>query len=131
MSVELPKIILFRVGLFVDDSSVWRQFTRALTGGWQFMRGTGRYGMPNASRLIALAACLPLHAGVADEVTPEVAPPQVPMAADAPRPTANSPAMIFTDAVEPYARDSRIAILRDGTKLPVSRAGYARLAELL
>jgi two-component system, LytTR family, response regulator len=33
--------------------------------------------------------------------------------------------------VEPYAKDSRIAILRDGTKLPVSRAGYARLNELL
>jgi two-component system LytT family response regulator len=33
--------------------------------------------------------------------------------------------------VEPYAKDSRVAILRDGTKLPVSRAGYARLNELL
>src|SRR5262245_11198822 len=33
--------------------------------------------------------------------------------------------------VELYAKDSRIAILRDGTKLPVSRAGYARLARLL
>jgi two-component system LytT family response regulator len=33
--------------------------------------------------------------------------------------------------VELYAKDSRIAILRDGTKLPVSRAGYARLAKLL
>ncbi|MBW8895611.1 MAG: response regulator, partial [Acidobacteria bacterium] len=29
--------------------------------------------------------------------------------------------------VELYAKDSRIAILRDGTKLPVSRAGYTRL----
>jgi hypothetical protein len=27
--------------------------------------------------------------------------------------------------------DSRIAILTDGTQLPVSRAGYARLRELL
>ncbi|MEO8217204.1 MAG: response regulator [Acidobacteriota bacterium] len=30
-----------------------------------------------------------------------------------------------------YARDSRVAILRDGTKLPVSRSGYATLKELL
>jgi two-component system LytT family response regulator len=33
--------------------------------------------------------------------------------------------------VELYAKDSRIAILTDGTKLPVSRAGYQRLQELL
>jgi two-component system, LytTR family, response regulator len=33
--------------------------------------------------------------------------------------------------VELYAKDSRIAILRDGRKLPVSRAGYQRLARLL
>jgi len=33
--------------------------------------------------------------------------------------------------VEPYGKDSRIAILRDGTRLPVSRLGYARLSELL
>ena len=33
--------------------------------------------------------------------------------------------------VEVYAKDSRLAILRDGTRLPVSRAGYARLAKLL
>jgi DNA-binding LytR/AlgR family response regulator len=33
--------------------------------------------------------------------------------------------------VELYARDSRVAILHDGTKLPVSRAGYARLSQLL
>ena len=33
--------------------------------------------------------------------------------------------------VELYAKDSRVAILRDGVKLPVSRAGYARLAKLL
>jgi two-component system LytT family response regulator len=33
--------------------------------------------------------------------------------------------------VELYAKDSRLAILRDGTRLPVSRAGYARLAKLL
>jgi two-component system LytT family response regulator len=33
--------------------------------------------------------------------------------------------------VELYAKDSRMAILRDGTRLPVSRAGYARLAKLL
>jgi two-component system LytT family response regulator len=35
------------------------------------------------------------------------------------------------DKIELYAKDSRIATLRDGTKLPVSRAGYARLRELL
>ena len=29
--------------------------------------------------------------------------------------------------IEPYAKDSRIAILADGTRLPVSRSGYARL----
>jgi two-component system LytT family response regulator len=33
--------------------------------------------------------------------------------------------------VELYAKDSRIAILHDGTKLPVSRAGYQRLQSLL
>jgi two-component system, LytTR family, response regulator len=33
--------------------------------------------------------------------------------------------------VELYAKDSRIAILRDGTRLPVSRAGYSRLSQLL
>ena len=33
--------------------------------------------------------------------------------------------------VELYAKDSRVAILRDGRKLPVSRAGYQRLSRLL
>lgn len=33
--------------------------------------------------------------------------------------------------VELYAKDSRVAILRDGSRLPVSRAGYVRLARLL
>ncbi|MEM1179523.1 MAG: response regulator [Acidobacteriota bacterium] len=33
--------------------------------------------------------------------------------------------------LELYAKDSRLAILHDGTRLPVSRAGYARLRELL
>jgi two-component system, LytTR family, response regulator len=33
--------------------------------------------------------------------------------------------------IEPYGKDSRLAILSDGTKLPVSRAGYARLKALL
>jgi two-component system LytT family response regulator len=33
--------------------------------------------------------------------------------------------------VELYAKDSRLAILKDGAKLPVSRAGYQRLQELL
>jgi two-component system LytT family response regulator len=33
--------------------------------------------------------------------------------------------------VEPYAKDSHVAILSNGTQLPVSRAGYARLREFL
>jgi two-component system LytT family response regulator len=33
--------------------------------------------------------------------------------------------------IEPYAKDSKIAILSDGTRLPVSRSGYAKLQELL
>jgi two-component system LytT family response regulator len=33
--------------------------------------------------------------------------------------------------LELYAKDSRIAILADGRKIPVSRAGYQRLRELL
>jgi two-component system LytT family response regulator len=35
------------------------------------------------------------------------------------------------EKIELYAKDSRVAILRDGTRLPVSRSGYARLKELL
>ena len=33
--------------------------------------------------------------------------------------------------IEPYTKDSRLAILNDGTQLPVSRSGYARLTTLL
>ena len=33
--------------------------------------------------------------------------------------------------VEPYAKDSRVALLKDGTRIPVSRAGYERLKGLL
>ena len=33
--------------------------------------------------------------------------------------------------LEPYTKESRVVVLTDGTQLPVSRAGYARLAELL
>jgi two-component system LytT family response regulator len=33
--------------------------------------------------------------------------------------------------VELYAKDSRVAILADGTKLPISRAGYQRLQKVL
>jgi two-component system LytT family response regulator len=33
--------------------------------------------------------------------------------------------------IEPYAKDSRVAVLRDGTQLPVSRSGYAKLNALL
>jgi two-component system LytT family response regulator len=33
--------------------------------------------------------------------------------------------------IEPYGKDSRLAILSDGARLPVSRAGYARLLEVM
>lgn len=33
--------------------------------------------------------------------------------------------------IELYAKDSRTAILKDGTRLPVSRTGYSKLQELL
>jgi two-component system, LytTR family, response regulator len=33
--------------------------------------------------------------------------------------------------IEPYAKESRIAILADGTRMPVSRPGYARLLEAM
>jgi two-component system LytT family response regulator len=34
-------------------------------------------------------------------------------------------------SIELYAKNSRIAILADGTRVPVSRSGYSRLRELL
>ncbi len=33
--------------------------------------------------------------------------------------------------VEPYTKDTRMAVLSDGTKIPVSRSGYLRLKELM
>lgn len=33
--------------------------------------------------------------------------------------------------IEPYGKDTHVAVLHDGTKLPVSRAGYGRLKVLL
>ncbi len=33
--------------------------------------------------------------------------------------------------IEPYTKDTRLAILADGSRIPVSRAGYARLRELM
>ena len=33
--------------------------------------------------------------------------------------------------IEPFGKESRIAILTDGTRLPVSRSGYARLLEAM
>jgi len=33
--------------------------------------------------------------------------------------------------IEPYTKDSRVAVLEDGTRLPVSRSGYARLLEAM
>lgn len=35
------------------------------------------------------------------------------------------------ERIEPYAKDSRIVVLTDGTRLPVSRTGYERLKMLL
>jgi two-component system LytT family response regulator len=33
--------------------------------------------------------------------------------------------------IEPYTKDSRVAVLQDGTQVAVSRAGHAKLKELL
>jgi two-component system LytT family response regulator len=33
--------------------------------------------------------------------------------------------------IEPYTKDTRVVLLSDGSQVPVSRAGYARLKELL
>lgn len=33
--------------------------------------------------------------------------------------------------IEPYSKDSKVAVLKDGTQLPISRSGYARLCEVL
>jgi two-component system, LytTR family, response regulator len=33
--------------------------------------------------------------------------------------------------LEPYGKNDHVAILADGTRVPVSREGYARLRELL
>ncbi len=33
--------------------------------------------------------------------------------------------------IEPYTKDSRVAVLHDGSQLPVSRSGHSRLKELL
>jgi two-component system, LytTR family, response regulator len=33
--------------------------------------------------------------------------------------------------IEPYTKDSRVAVLHDGTQLPVSRSGHAKLKSLL
>jgi two-component system LytT family response regulator len=33
--------------------------------------------------------------------------------------------------IEPYTKDSRVAVLQDGTQLPVSRTGHAKLREVL
>ena len=33
--------------------------------------------------------------------------------------------------IEPYTKDSRVAVLQDGSQLPVSRSGHGRLKELL
>ena len=33
--------------------------------------------------------------------------------------------------IEPFSKDSRVAVLRDGRQIPISRSGYARLRELM
>jgi two-component system LytT family response regulator len=33
--------------------------------------------------------------------------------------------------LELYAKNSHVAVLRDGTKIPISRDGHARLREIL
>jgi two-component system LytT family response regulator len=35
------------------------------------------------------------------------------------------------ERIEPYGKESRLAILAGGARLPVSRAGYARLLEVM
>ena len=35
------------------------------------------------------------------------------------------------DRIEPYGKESRMAILHDGTRLPVSRSGYVRLLDAM
>lgn len=37
----------------------------------------------------------------------------------------------FLNKIEPYAKDSKIAVLKDGKTLPVSRSGYQLLMTLL
>src|ERR1035437_3623183 len=59
-------------------------------------------------------------------VLPEIA-PEV-------RPSGERPQRMVVKAgtrIEPYGKESRIAILTDGTRLPVSRSGYARLLEAM
>jgi two-component system LytT family response regulator len=33
--------------------------------------------------------------------------------------------------IEPYTKDSRVAVLRDGAQIPVSRSGLAKLQSVL
>lgn len=37
----------------------------------------------------------------------------------------------FLKKIEPYSKDSRLAKLQNGARLPISRAGYTRLSQLL
>lgn len=37
----------------------------------------------------------------------------------------------YLSKIEPYTKDSRIAILKNGRTLPVSRSGYSRITELI
>ena len=37
----------------------------------------------------------------------------------------------YLSKIEPYSKDSRVAILKNGKTLPVSRSGYSRIMKLL
>jgi two-component system LytT family response regulator len=37
----------------------------------------------------------------------------------------------YVARIEPYSKDSKVVVLRDGTQLPVSRSGYTRLLEAM
>ena len=37
----------------------------------------------------------------------------------------------YLSKIEPYTKDSRVAILKNGKTLPVSRSGYSRIMKLL
>jgi malate dehydrogenase (oxaloacetate-decarboxylating)(NADP+) len=59
-----------------------------------------------------------------------------PMATQRDLSLAYSPGVAFVNLervakIEPYTKDTRLAILTDSSQVPVSRAGYLRLKELM